>query len=214
MAAQASKDCAAGRAFKWLGTIRADGARVSVAIRGCVCVRGLRIGCGASVIRLKVVNKALEFGVQEVRSEFVLLHFLKRLICVPSIFRHAIDRRHDARAMFSSHAVDVNRLVRRIFHQGEKLLYLVWGGRRAGCHGDMNILHAHPLNGRYFLAFLIIDEVDDGFHAKRREIVIVLAFRLRATIVILIDLPKVLDVNAGKRDIRMFDRTGWIGLAG
>ena len=115
--------------------------------------------------------------------------------------------------MFPSHAVDENRLVRRIFHQGEKLLDLVWGGRRAGCHGDMNILHAHPLHGRYFLAVLIIDEVDNGFHAERRKIVIVLAFRLRATIVIFIDLPKVLDVNAGKDDICVFDRTGWIGLA-
>jgi hypothetical protein len=62
----------------------------------------------------------------------------------------------------------------------------------------VNILHAHALHGRYFLAFLIIDEVDNGLYTERREIVIILAFRLRATIVIFIDLPKVLDVNAGR----------------
>lgn len=116
--------------------------------------------------------------------------------------------------MFPSHAVDENRLMRGIFHQREKLLDLFWGGRRAGCHGNVDIRHTHPLNRSSFVTFLIVDEVNDGLDAEGLQIAVILALRLSATIVIFIDLPKVLDVDAGKSSgyIRVFDRTGWSGL--
>src|SRR3982074_2208946 len=59
--------------------------------------------------RMVPVNEVLEFGMKEIRSELVLLHFLERLVRCPAVC-HSIGRRHHARAMPTSHAVNVDRL--------------------------------------------------------------------------------------------------------
>jgi hypothetical protein len=50
-------------------------------------------------ISVTAVHKPLEFGVEEVRSELVLLHFLERLIRRPAVVGHAVHGGHDLRSV-------------------------------------------------------------------------------------------------------------------
>src|SRR6267143_1086710 len=68
-----------------------------------------------------VVDEILERGVQERGPEAVVLHLPKRLIGRPAVLDHPIDGGHDAGAMAASLTMNVDRLVRRVVHQFEKL---------------------------------------------------------------------------------------------
>ena len=71
------------------------------------------------------VHEALEFRVEEIRPELELLHLGKRLIArQTSVAGHAIDSGHDAGAMTATDAVHVDRLLRGVVDDFQKLRQL------------------------------------------------------------------------------------------
>src|SRR6476469_7998146 len=67
------------------------------------------------------VDELLEFRVQEVGAELVLLHLFECLVSGPAVLGHPIRRRHHARAMPASDAMNVDGLIRRIVDELQEL---------------------------------------------------------------------------------------------
>src|SRR5262245_45886951 len=88
------------------------------------------------------VYELLEFRMEKIRPELVTLHFAESPLCVPAILLHAIDRCHDARTMSTALAVDIDRLLRGVVHDLEKLGELLLCGWDV--RGHRNSVELHP----------------------------------------------------------------------
>src|SRR5947209_4455163 len=145
------------------------------------------------------VDEILEFGMQEVGPELVLLHLRERLVGRPVLVSHAIDRRHHPCTMPASLAVHVDRLVRRILDQFQELRDFRRRRPLMRCHRDTVELHAEPLDRRRLLRIAILGQIDHRLDAECLEIRIVAAFWLSATIVVRVHTAEVFDLNIRDR---------------
>src|SRR5580765_2265009 len=84
-------------------------------------LRALGLGACDGCWNRIAVDEFLEFRVQEVGPELVLLHFFECLIGSPAILRHPIGGGHHPGAMAASNAVNVDGLTRRIIHNFQEL---------------------------------------------------------------------------------------------
>jgi len=160
------------------------------------------------------VDELLELGMQEICPKLEALHFRKRPIRGPALVGHPIDRRHHARAVPSTLAVDVDRLVRRIVDDRQELLDLLCRWRQAGRHRDTEEFHPQAFDDTGFTDIAILREIDDRLDAEAAEISVIASLRLRAAKVVGADAAEVVDADAiragsirlGRRRKRQSDR--------
>src|SRR5262249_15068502 len=108
---------------------------------------------------------------------------------------HTVDRRHRAGPVPTSGAVHKNRLVGGIVHDREELFDLRIRWRLLRRHADAEELHSSSLDDVPLIRRPVDLQIDDGLDAERREIAIVRSSRLRAAVIVVVDLPEVADVN-------------------
>jgi hypothetical protein len=159
-------------------------------------------GISVCPVRGEAVHELLELGVQEVRTEAVLLHFLERLIGSPPVTRHAIHGGHDPGAMTSARAVHVDRLVRGIVDQLQERCDVLKRRRLAGGHRNPMEHHPRGFDELLFGVEAVLLQVDHHLDAKRGERRVVATFRLSSAIVAGTHLAEVVDSNIGRRRAR------------
>jgi hypothetical protein len=130
------------------------------------------------------------------RVVIVLLHLLVGLIHSQGIVDDAVNGRHFPGAMPASSAVDKDRPVLWIIDELEKMLRLLVGCGLPAGKGNIEVLHACVANPCRFHTISVLAEIDGHFYSQLRQFHKFSGIRLCATIIVLVDMARIVDVDA------------------
>src|SRR5262245_13446154 len=115
-------------------------------------------------------------------GEVILLHFLVGSINVPTVNRHAIDSCHHAGAMSAACAVHKDWPVGLVIDDLQETSRGVCPGVAFLLHREVYVTHPSALCGGPSIALAVLAQIHNRFNSERGQLLIVAAFRLRASV--------------------------------
>src|SRR2546421_8279607 len=113
--------------------------------------------------------------------------------------------------MPASLAVHVDRLPRGAVDEREKVRDGLRWRLRVRRQRNPEELHPRPGDQTGFVRVAVLSQIDDGFHTERREIAVVASFRLRASVIPVVDPAEVVDRDVRIRGARAPEQQGGDG---
>src|SRR5262245_18337476 len=148
-------------------------------------------------MRAVVADKIFQPAVPHAGMESILVHLVAGAIKVPAMLPDPVESRDHSSAVMAATAMQEDWLVSGILDHSEHGVNLI--GTGPGLIGQSNAEELH--SGRFFVTqlspFALHLEIDHGFDAERRQVLIVITFRLGNAVETITDDSEILDPDPG-----------------